>query len=209
MGWVRGKFSKKIERKVHTMGRYTTRSLEESEYRKIILLMRTGYEYNGVKHRPNDQIATILVLQANLGCRIGDIMALTTDSIIKDGNIHRLDIVEQKTGKKRYFIVPQPIVDFIEDYKRCNGIHSGRLFDIKSPAVWKQLRAVTGYIGISNISAHSFRKKFACDLFERTNHDIMTVCQALQHSSTTITQVYIKRSDEQMENALNNIVSIA
>ena len=191
------------------MGRFTTIALEEADYRKIILLLRTGYEFDGVKHRPNDQIATILVLQANLGCRIGDIMNLTTDSIIKDGSIHRFNIVEQKTGKKRTFIVPQPIIAFIEDYKRCNGITEGKLFDIKSPAVWKQLRAVTGYIGIENVSAHSFRKKFACDLYERTNHDIMAVCQALQHSKTQTTQTYIKRSDAQMENALNQIVSIA
>ena len=191
------------------MGRYQTRALTDEEYRKIVLLMRTGYEYKKVKHRPNDQIATILVLQANLGCRIGDIMDLTTNSVIRDGNIYRLDITEQKTGKKRYFVVPQPIVNFIQDYCRCSGITDGRLFDIQAPAVWKQLRAVTGYLAIENVSCHSFRKKFACDLYERTNHDIMTVCQALQHSSTTTTKVYIKRTDEQMENALNNIVSIA
>ena len=192
------------------MGRFTTVALEETDYRKIILLLRTGYEFDGVKHRPNDQIATILVLQANLGCRIGDIMALTTNSIIKDGNIHRFNIVEQKTGKKRTFIVPQPIVDFIEDYKRHTVIgDDGKLFDIKSPAVWKQLRAVTGYIGINNVSAHSFRKKFACDLYERTNYDIMAVSQALQHSRTTTTQTYIKRSDAQMEAALLANVSIA
>ena len=192
------------------MGEYTCRAIEESEYRKIILLLRTGYEYDGVKHRPNDQIATILVLQANLGCRIGDIMALTTNSIIKDGNIHRLNIVEQKTGKSRTFIVPQPIVDFIEDYKRHTVIgEDGKLFDIKSPAVWKQLRAVTGYIGLDNVSCHSFRKKFACDLYERTGHDIMAVCQALQHSSTTTSQSYIKRTDAQMERALLANVSIA
>ena len=191
------------------MGRYTTRTLEESEYRKIILLMRTGYEYNGVKHRANDQIATILVLQANLGCRIGDIMELTTDSIIKDGEIHRLNITEQKTGKRRYFIVPQPIIDFIEDYCRHSAITEGKLFDIKAPAVWKQLRAVTGYMGIDNVSCHSFRKKFACDLYSRSNHDIELVRAALQHSSTTITQTYIKRSDAQMEKALLENVSIA
>lgn len=191
------------------MGEYTTRTIEEHEYRKIILLLRTGYEFEGVKHRPNDQIATVLVLQANLGCRIGDIMALTTDSIIRDGSIWRLNITEQKTGKKRYFIVPDPIKAFIDDYCRCAGIKSGLLFDIKSRAVHKQLRAVTGYLGISNVSCHSFRKKFACDLYERTGHDIMTVCQALQHSSTNTTQTYIKRSDAQMESALLANVSIA
>lgn len=192
------------------MGEYTTRCLEESEYRKIILLLRTGYEYNGVKHRPNDQIATILVLQANLGCRIGDIMNLTTDSIIKDGSIHRFNIIEQKTGKKRTFIVPQPVVDFIEDYKKHTPIGAdGKLFDICAHAVRKQLRAVTSYIGISEISTHSFRKRFACEIYTRTNHDIMAVCQALQHASTKTTMTYIKRSDAQIESAINQIVSIA
>lgn len=198
------------------MGRFTTRALEEDEYRKIILLLRTGYEYNGIKHRPNDKIATILVLQANLGCRIGDIVTLRTDSIVKDGSIHRLNITEQKTGKKRYFIVPEPIVDFIKDYCRVNGITDGALFPgtsglecITKDAVWKQLQPVTRYLGLENVSSHSMRKKFACDLFERSNHDIELVRNALQHSSVTVTQTYIKRSDAQMEAALLANVSIA
>lgn len=191
------------------MGRYTTRALEEEEYRKIILLLRTGYEYNGVKHRPNDQIATILVLQANLGCRIGDIMELTTESIVKEGNIHRLNIVEQKTGKKRYFIVPEPIVNFIQDYCRCSGIKEGKLFDIGAPAVWKQLRPVTQYLGLENVSCHSFRKAFAISLYERTGHDIDLVRTALQHSNVSITQTYLRRSDSQVEAALRDNVNIA
>ena len=198
------------------MGRFTTRALEEDEYRKIILLLRTGYEYAGIKHRPNDRIATILVLQANLGCRIGDIVTLRTDSIIKDGSIHRLNIVEQKTGKRRNFIVPQPIVDFIADYKKHTGITEGPLFPgtsgceyLTKDAVWKQLQPVTRYLGLENVSTHSFRKRYAVELYTRTNHDIMAVCQALQHSSTTTTMTYIKRSDAQMEAAMNQIVSIA
>lgn len=192
------------------MGEYTCRAIDENEYRKVILLLRTGYEYNGVKHRPNDQIATILVLQANLGCRIGDIMNLTTESVIKDGSIHRLNITEQKTGKKRTFIVPQPVVDFIEDYKKHTPIGSdGKLFDIGAHAVRKQLRAVTDYLGLENTSTHSFRKKFACDLYERSNHDIELVRAALQHSSTKVTTCYIRRSDAQMEAALLSNISIA
>lgn len=192
------------------MGEYTCRAIDENEYRKVILLLRTGYEHNGVKHRPNDQIATILVLQANLGCRIGDIMNLTTESVIKDGSIHRLNITEQKTGKKRTFIVPQPVVDFIEDYKKHTPIGAdGKLFDIGAHAVRKQLRAVTDYLGLENVSTHSLRKRYAVEMYNRTNHDIMAVCQALQHSSTKTTQTYIRRSDAQLEAAINQIVSIA
>lgn len=198
------------------MGRYTTRALEEEEYRKIILVLRTGYTYNNVKHRPNDRIATILVLQANLGCRIGDIVTLTTNSIVKDGSIHRLNITEQKTGKKRYFIVPEPIVAFIEDYKKHTGITDGPLFPgtgglefLTKDAVWKQLQPVTRYLGLENVSSHSFRKAYALALYERTNHDIDLVRTVLQHSSVTITQQYLRRSDAQVEAALTAGVSIA
>lgn len=198
------------------MGRFTTRALEESEYRKIIFTLRTGYTYNNVKHRPNDRIATILVLQANLGCRIGDIVTLTTNSIVKDGSIHRLNITEQKTGKKRYFIVPEPIVAFIEDYKKHTGITDGPLFPgtgglefLTKDAVWKQLQPVTRYLGLENVSSHSFRKAYALALYERTNHDIDLVRTVLQHSSVTITQQYLRRSDAQVEAALTEGVSIA
>lgn len=198
------------------MGKYATRAIEEEEYRKIILLLRTGYTYNNIKHRPNDKIATILVLQANLGCRIGDIVTLHTDSIVKDGNIHRLNITEQKTGKKRYFIVPEPIVAFIQDYCKCNGITEGALFPgtsglecITKDAVWKQLQPVTRYLGLENVSCHSFRKAYALSIYERTNHDIDLVRTVLQHSSVTITQNYLRRSDAQVEAALLANVSIA
>ena len=191
------------------MGRYTTLSLDKTNYKELIQTVREGYtDWDGVKHRPNKQLATILILEANLGCRIGDIMNLTTDSIIDDGGIYKLNIVEQKTGKRRNFIVPKPVKAFIDDYIRDAKIYRGPLFDIKAPAVWKQLRAVTGYLGLDNVSCHSFRKMAACNLYEASGHDIETVREFLNHSSTKITQTYIKRSDAQLEKAIENCVDI-
>ena len=191
------------------MGEYTTRALSQEEYEILVKTIRIGYTYMNVKHRPNDQIATILVLEGNLGCRIGDIIALRTDSIIEDGGIWKLNIVEEKTGKKRYFIVPKPLKAFIDHYCECNGIKEGRLFDIEAPAVWKQLRAATGYLGLANVSTHSLRKKVACDLYEKTGHDIELVSSFLQHSSINVTRTYIRRSDAQLEAAISQNISIA
>ena len=153
------------------MGRYTTRQIDNSQYRDLIETIREGYtDNNGIKHRPNMQLATILILEANLGCRIGDIMNLTTDSIIDDGGIYKLNIIEQKTKKKRCFIVPKPVKVFIDNYILEANLYRGSLFDIKAPAVWKQLRAVTGYLGLDDVSSHSFRKMAASNLYEATNH---------------------------------------
>ena len=191
------------------MGRYATKSLNNNQYKELIQTVREGYtDYDGVKHRPNKQLATILVLEANLGCRIGDIMNLTTDSIIDDGGIYKLNIIEQKTGKKRCFIVPKAVKAFIDNYIQEANIYRGPLFDIKAPAVWKQLRAVTAYLGLDDVSSHSFRKYAANTLYESTGHDIEAVCEFLNHSSTQITRAYIKRSDAQLESAIEKCVNL-
>ena len=141
------------------MSAYTTRALSEIEYKDVVNTIRAGYtSLDGAIHRPNEQVATILILEANLGCRIGDIMKLKTDSIIDDGGIWKLNITEQKTGKKRSFIVPTPIKAFIDKWIETNGIRNDYLFSIKSGAVWKALRNVTEYLGLDDTSCHSFRK---------------------------------------------------
>lgn len=191
------------------MGRYVTNAISENDYEKLIKAVRSGYVDNaGVQHKPNNQVATILVLEANLGCRIGDIMNLTTDSFSKDGNIWKLNITEEKTGKTRYFIIPKAVKGFIDKWIKANNIESGKLFSISKPAVWKQLRAVTDYLGIENCSTHSLRKKCATDIYEKSGHDIEAVCSFLQHSDTKITRVYLRRSDSNLEKAISKAVSI-
>ena len=59
--------------------------------------------------RPNERIATALVLEGNLGLRISDILKLRQCDIVRDGDRYRLEVVEQKTGKRRVFTVPMVI----------------------------------------------------------------------------------------------------
>lgn len=84
-----------------------TRALTEEQYRKIITTINEGFvTAAGERVKPNSRIATALTLEANLGLRISDILHLTINQIVKDGDRYRLDLVEQKTGKKREFTVP-------------------------------------------------------------------------------------------------------
>ena len=188
------------------MGEYTTRACSDTEFKEIITMIRTGYTDNdGIPHKPNDQVADILVLEANLGCRIGDIVNLKHSDFVCDNGIWKITIVEEKTNKKRVFIVPKPVKKFI------NKIHygqDGKLFSIKKHAVWKQLRAVTDTLGLDNISTHSLRKKIAQDIYESSGHDIEVVCTFLQHNSPVTTRRYIRRSDEKVEKAIENAVNI-
>ena len=79
-----------------------TVALSEQQYERIIKTILSGFTCaDGHIVKGNQRIATALVLEANLGIRISDILKLTLNSIIHDGNRYRLDIVEKKTKKKR------------------------------------------------------------------------------------------------------------
>lgn len=118
-----------------------TKAVDEETYKRILAVMKEGFTYTGVDYKPNERIATVLILEYNLGLRVGDILNLTVDSFVKDGNRYRLDIYEQKTGKYRNFTVPDEVYQFIRDYAYEHYISAkSRLFPITERAVLKHLK---------------------------------------------------------------------
>lgn len=190
------------------MGRYTTRMLDDDEIRTIIETLEYGYTHNGVTHRGNHQIATIMLLQANLGCRINDIVNLKAENFKKDGKAWRLDIIEEKTGKNRRFIVPSTVKEIVDAYQEETGKAEGRLFKVSSHAVWKTLRQVTDYLGMENVSAHSFRKAAGMRVYLDSDMDIALTCQFYQHSSPELTMRYLQRNTKQMDELLSRSVFV-
>ena len=89
-----------------------TKTLTTEQYIEIIKTMKEGSS----SFRPNERIATALVLEGNLGLRISDILRLRPIDIVRDGDRYRLEITEQKTGKRRVFTVPLVIEQYIENY---------------------------------------------------------------------------------------------
>ena len=59
-----------------------TKALTTEQYKEIIQTMREGF--SGC--RPNERIATALVLEGNLGLRISDILKLRPRDIVRDGD---------------------------------------------------------------------------------------------------------------------------
>lgn len=186
------------------MGKYVTRMIDNEEVKAIISTIAKGYTDNdGIPHKPNTQVATILTLQANLGCRIGDICALTAESFVWDGDAWKLNIMEQKTGKARYFIVTKPVKAFIDKWMKEKKITTGKLFSIGEYAVWKQLRAATTVLEYENVSAHSFRKNAAFRVYQNSGKDIALTSAFLNHSDTKTTMLYLRRSSKQMDEAIS------
>lgn len=182
------------------MANKKTRALTVEEYNQIIDTMRTGF--SGC--RPNNRIATALIIEANLGIRISDILKLRLSDIVKESNRYRLNIVEQKTKKSRNFTVPVEIYQYIKIYCLENGIRDDEIiFPITERAVQKQLKIVTDWLELDNVSTHSFRKFFATQVYQNNDYNIVLVQQLLQHSSPAITQRYIGISSKDIEAALN------
>ena len=177
----------------------TTVALTTEQYKEIITTMKEGF----CGFRPNDRIATALVLEGNLGLRIGDILRLRPCDILRDGGRFRLEVIEQKTGKRRYFTVPLVIEQYIENYCLRNGIRrSDRIFPITVRAVQKQLAIVRDHLGLTGIGTHSFRKWYATEIYKNNDYDIALVQRLLQHSSAAITQRYIGIEPQRIEAAI-------
>ena len=178
-----------------------TKALTTAQYKEIIQTMREGF----CGCRPNDRVATALVLEGNLGLRISDIIKLRPCDIVKDGDRFRLEVVEQKTGKSRVFTVPLLIQQYIENYCLRNAIRRNDLiFPITERAVQKQLKIVCDYLEMEGVSTHSFRKWYATEIYNKNDHDIVLVQRLLQHSSASTTQRYIGIEPEKIETAIQN-----
>ncbi|MBR5583729.1 MAG: tyrosine-type recombinase/integrase [Lachnospiraceae bacterium] len=182
-----------------------TLALTKEQYKEIIDTIRSGF----LESRPNHKIATALVLEANLGLRISDIVQLRLKDIVKDGERYRLDITEQKTQKKRVFTVPKEIYNYIKQYCIDNEIKSNEvMFPLTERAVQKHLKLVSDYLGYEGIGTHSFRKFFATNVYQDNNCNIVLVQELLQHSDPKITQRYIGISSQDLEAALQKNINL-
>ena len=176
-----------------------TKALTTEQYKEIIQTMKEGF----CGCRPNERVATALVLEGNLGLRISDIVKLRLCDIVLDGDRYRLEIVEQKTGKSRIFTVPLVIQQYIENYCLRNGLRRDELiFPLTERAIQKQLKIVCDYLGFEGISTHSFRKWYATEIYKNSGYDIALVQRLLQHSSAATTQRYIGIEPQRIEAAI-------
>jgi len=180
-----------------------TRVLELDEYREIIQLFLEGFtNTDGTIFRPNKQIALALQLQASLGLRIGDVLNLQVNNF-KNG---KLETREDKTDKLQYRDINRNVFDYVKDYAIENKLSlTSKLFNVGVRAVQKQLKIITDFLGLSNISTHSFRKMFATTVYEQNANNLELVKELLNHTSIATTQRYIRVSQKEINKASANV----
>jgi integrase len=148
-------------------------------------------------------MAMALIVEANMGLRISDILKLKLSDIVKDGDRYRLNIKEQKTKKKRFFFFFTEAYQHLKIYCLENGIKPDeQIFKFKERGVQSKLQKVCDYLGYEGISTHSFRKFFATQIYIDNDYNVVLVQQLLQHSTPAVTQKYIGIQPQQIETAL-------
>lgn len=199
--------NKKISKGKSLKDRRAARPLESEEYVKIINLCKIGFTYTdtyGVAHtfRPNKQLGMTFILQANLGLRISDVMKLKPVTFKND----KLEVIEKKTGKLQYRTINRNLKELIYEYAVENNIKSNDyLIKVTIRAIQKQLDIIVNYLGLSNISSHSFRKLFGVTVYNQTNGNIELLKELFNHSNISTTQRYIKVSQKAINEVSESI----
>ena len=193
------------------------RLVTQEEFELIVKTLCDGYIDDGIIRKKNEQMAVILTCEANLGCRLNDILSLKLESFKTYENRVMINIIEQKTKKTRFFTCSMVFYNFLLDYCMRNNITNKkqRIFTIHDRGVQKNLRQVCRYLERTNqitngdmIGTHSFRKKMATDLYFRSGKNVAVVTKILQHSSTSVTLQYIKMNEKELEELLINNTNI-
>lgn len=134
---------------------------------------------------PQNQLIVKLILHT--GMRLSDALNLRSEGLATSGWY-----TEAKTGKKRRYGIPKPLLEAINEQAGPLWAFPGR--DPRKhktrQAVWKDLkRAARAFRLPQNVGAHSMRKVYAVRLMEKYG-DLERVRRNLNHSSASITAIY-------------------
>lgn len=158
---------------------------------KELTLMTTEYLYQQEIDRvlsalmPQNQL--IVKVMLHTGMRLSDALEMPSEGLSTSGWYR-----EGKTGKKRRYGLPKPLLEAIKEQAgpvwafpgRKKGTHKTR------QAVWKDIkRAAIAFRLPQNVGAHSFRKVYAVKLMRKYGK-IEKVQRSLNHASGSVTAIY-------------------
>lgn len=134
---------------------------------------------------PQNQLIVKVMLQT--GMRLSDALRMPSEALVPSGWY-----TESKTGKKRRYGLPMPLLEAIREQAgpewafpgRKQGTHKTR------QAVWADIkRASRAFRLPQNVGAHSMRKVYAVRLLQKYGK-LERVQRNLNHASSSVTAIY-------------------
>lgn len=134
---------------------------------------------------PQNQLIVKVMLQT--GMRLSDALQMPIEGLSTSGWY-----VEGKTGKKRRYGLPRPLLEAILEQAGPEWAFPGRKAGIHKTrqAVWRDIkRAAVAFRLPQNVGAHSMRKVYAVRLMQKYGK-LEKVQRNLNHASGSVTAIY-------------------
>ncbi len=182
-------------------GRKTVQPFKEKDLNNMIVICKKKYS----KYQENenneqkyiwDRNYMILHLGRNLAFRIEDLLQLKVDNF-KNGGIYTREF---KTNKEQSFELHPSLIKDIESYINRNDLVEGEYIfksrkglnkPITRQRAWQIVKELSEQVNVNYVvGTHSLRKYFARKYYESTG-DIIGLKEMLNHSSETVTLLYI------------------
>lgn len=155
-------------------------------------------------NQSSERNALMFLLGVNVGCRISDILKLRVKDLKgKD----RLCIIEQKTGKPKYFPIPVKFNKTILQpcLERCGSpwryifvSRNNNNKPITRQRAWQIIKEAGRKFGIDDLGTHTLRKTFGYHYYQMT-HSVVDLMKIFNHSDQEITLRYIGVMDSEIE----------
>jgi len=165
----------------------------------------------------NDPKTTIMgfyiIYSINVGLRVSDVLKLKHSDISGLSVGDDILLKEQKTGKSRAITINAEVFNAYQ--KLAAKLKETRRYDENGFVFVSQKKSVFSYKSIDRllkqifrnknlqISCHSLRKSFARRFYENNNrseHSLMLIGEAFNHSSLGITKKYLGLRKEEVKN---------
>ena len=161
-----------------------------------------------LKEEKNKLLGLYMIMSANTGLRISDILNLTWEYVKEDLVV----ITEKKTGKKRTFKINAAVREALN---RFDSNKSGFIFVSQKKTVYSRqtinrlLKKVFGKESKkSNISSHSLRKSFGRRVYENNNESekaLTYLSELFNHTSVATTRKYLGIRQEELNSIYDNL----
>ncbi|PER78735.1 tyrosine-type recombinase/integrase [Bacillus cereus] len=161
-----------------------------------------------LKRHCSERDYILFLIGINTGLRVGDILQIETQTIIKLKRKKRKEfkIKEGKTKKERMINL---ISIFDEVYSYAKTLKNTCLFSsrkgdkpINKIQAYQQLQKAGDFAGLESIGTHTMRKTFGYWFYKQTK-DVAMLQEILNYSTPQITLKYIGINKEEKDNILD------
>ncbi|MDR5590802.1 tyrosine-type recombinase/integrase [Christiangramia sp. SM2212] len=158
-----------------------------------------------IRSSENASFGLLIIVGINLGLRISDLLKLTYKHLRSD----ELEIIEQKTKKRRKLIINDNIKNALKYFEEYNDeFYAFRSQKNTVYSIQHVNRLMKKHFKGSNISSHSLRKTFGRRVWNNNNQSekaLMYLSELFGHHSISTTRKYLGIRQEELNNIYINL----